>query len=278
MSSGAPLWVLASVRRVDPFQGRWLVAAPVRPDGGFSLQVEAPPEGYHLWAVVDLGEPGPDPDDLYTLYNYFPLGPQEPPGEVHFTTAEHRLMEEGLDPLHQVILPWWPLFLLAPLLALLGGLSLRRLAGLRRTSRGSSPPCPTPRVAGGVELALLLLLLLLATGLRLPGLGESWSMTEFVHARMAASGGGHDHQPVEPGEEPGPVLSGGCPDLCDHLLACALVTPAGFWPGERATCVAGCQARLGAGDLSDRFWDCASVSLHRCDAQPVRSCLDRVGR
>ncbi len=249
-----PLHVAASVDKATPFHGRYLAVVEVTPDDGFELALPAPPEGVHLWALAtDTG--GMEDQGFHQLYNHYPLViPSDGLHGVHFTMADYRLTYEGVDPFGALVAPWWWLYGAAAL-GLLLMLAARRLG---RSGRGQRLPRLPPLDKLPRESAWVAALLLLAVLFRVPSLGESLSMTEFVHAQIAARSHG---------------LQGGYTALllqdvpsCDELCAAVAGEPI---PG----CEPACIAHFGSLQPPRRVASCALGDQGTTDAQTLLACL-----
>jgi hypothetical protein len=219
---GSPLRVAASPDKAGPFHDRYLAVCELGSDDSFELSLAAPPGGVHLWVLIE-GRTGAWEQGFHQLYNHYPLEiPAAGLHGVHFTMADYRLTFEGVDPGEAVEAPWWWLFGAAGL-ALLGLLVLRRLQPGGRAQRLPALPALPALPREGRWIAALLLL---AALLRLPSLSESLSMTEFVHAQIAARGGG-----IEGGFAPVAILDvPTCMDLCASVQGAEL-------PGCEPACI-----------------------------------------
>ncbi len=208
-----PLLVAASLDKASPFEGRYLAVCPLDDHDQFSCEVPSPPGGLHFWVVVDA-ESGGSGAPFQQLYNHYPLVLSgEGQADLHFTMADYCLTFEGVDPWADPVGSWWWLFLgcgLGLSGILVGGRLLPRQRAHRLPPPGSELPVRR-------EAWLVVALLLLAAVVRIPSMGESFSMTEFVHAQIAAGVSG-DHDDVG-GKDDTPRCAEVCSDLATHSAA-----------------------------------------------------------
>ncbi len=233
----AEILVAASADKATPFHDRFIAATCLDDDDSFALDVPVPPGGLHLW-VVTKSAAGAWEQGFHQLLNHYPLHPTEDLRDLHFTMSDYRLTFEGVDPWNQIVAPWWWL-LPAAALALLGLVVFRFRTGRTRARRLASPLEAAP-LRG--ERWWLLGIIALALVLRLPGLWESYSMTEFIHAQIAdrsLSGGG----PHLGEERPGTPT---CREVCSGVL-----------DDRYASCEQSCLQHFGQESLPEGVASCA---------------------
>jgi len=205
----AEILVAASADKASPFHDRFIAATCLDDDDSFALDVPVPPGGLHLW-VVTKSSAGAWEQGFHQLYNHYPLHPTEDIEDLRFTMSDYRLTFEGVDPWNQIVAPWWWTLPVAALA--LAGLVVFRFRTRRTRARRLAPPLETLPLSG--ERWWLLGILALALALRLPGLVESYSMTEFIHAQIAGrSSAGDEHHEGE--QRP---TTPTCREVCSDIL------------------------------------------------------------
>ncbi len=228
--------VAASADKGSPAHDLFLAATPIGADDRFTMSVPIPPGGVHLW-VQTTAAVGPWEDGFHQLYNHYPLHPPAQGLEdVVFTMADYRLTFEGVDPWSQARALWW--WTIPPSAVVLLGLFFSRARGSRSRVRRLGAPvrlAPLPR-----ERWWMVGILLLALLLRLPSLGESLSMTEFIHKQIAnRSQKAPERAPVE------------APDVSTCHGACVLVVG-----GELVSCTQACLGYFGQDTLPEAVTAC----------------------
>lgn len=251
---GATLQVAASTDKVSPFHDRYLAISDLTPDDHFELSLAAPPQGVHLWMLVE-GRSSTWETTFHQLYNHYPIEvPSEGLHDVHFTMADYRLTFEGVDPWEALAGPWWYFYGLVAL----GLITMMLFRRKRAASRGQRlPPLPTqgalPR-----EGWWMASLLLLAALLRVPSMAESLSMTEFVHTQIAARGANIGD--ASPQEHIAALPT--CKDICQRLAE-----------GGIQGCEAACIKHFGHDQLPKSTASCAFDARGHTTPHQLLACL-----
>jgi hypothetical protein len=235
--ASAEILVAASADKATPFHDRFIAATYLDQDDSFALDVPVPPGGLYLW-VVTKSTAGAWEQGFHQLYNHYPLHPSEDIHDLRFTMSDYRLTFEGVDPWAQIVAPWWWTFPAAGLA--LVGLLVFRLRTRRTRARRLERTSEAAPLSG--ERWWLLGILAVALALRLPGLGESYSMTEFIHAQIASRStlGGEHHT------EERRLATPSCREVCSEVLG-----------ARYASCELACVQHFGEEDLPKAVAACA---------------------